>query len=173
MKKIVFTRNHRPGIRLLNMILLLCVINLSEAAQQSVSFKVSQKIVNGCQITQIDPINFGTLTIADMRKDRLLSTGELRIKCTPGVNLQILLDGGQHASTAQRRMATPDGKAYLLYNLYQDVARQKPWPVDSPYKPTVSDYANISVPLYAEMITPANAPIAEKYSDVIGITISY
>ena len=147
-------------------------INYVLALSTSVSFKINQQVVSGCEVKTIKPIDFGSVSFDKIREKKIYSSGTLTIHCTPGTKVTVALDRGQYSLNDQRRMASSDGRFFILYDLYQDSEHTKMWITGVPYTPTITDYSNINIPLYASL-EPTETPAAGDYSDIVTETINY
>lgn len=145
----------------------------SFAGQAQVSFKVSETIINGCQISQVTQVDFSELNIADLLNKSLTATGKIELSCTPGTHVQIGLDNGEYGNENQRRMRLTDGAYYLPYIVYRDPAHSQIWQPDMKYPlPPAEDQA-IAIWIYILLPPAEPVPHAGNYQDTLGITVTY
>ncbi|CAK8742812.1 hypothetical protein SODG_006066 [Sodalis praecaptivus] len=142
------------------------------AATVQTSFKISEIVTNGCQISQTKDIDFGSLSIVELVDKRPVATGEIDVLCTPGVAINVTLDGGASAVNKQRNMKTT-GHQLLAYDIFSDSSYTQIWPPDSSHKYGGGTGDPLIIPLYARLDTHGAIMVAGKYHDVINITVSY
>lgn len=149
------------------------------AGTKTASFQVAAAIVTGCTVAtdangRWGTINLGTVAGAGNTSaaGTLLSGGSagLQLRCTPGANVNIAADAGDHASGGQRRLAG-NGSSTIPYALYangsatawttQTVALSFPVGVSAQTLP-VRATATITGPV-----------AAGTYSDTVRITLSF
>lgn len=145
------------------------------------SFQVTATIEKGCIIStdgsaQLGRIDFGTVAgTARGSTDTALMSGAgagIAIECTPGTNVSLTADAGQHGSNGMRQMGLNGGSASLVaYQLYAD-GSSTPW-------------TNQVVPLsFAEGATARSLPVigraaltgsmaAGRYSDTVVVTVRW
>ena len=93
----------------------------------SFEFGVRAKVNNNCLITA-SSLDFGDNGIElERRGNDGVST--ITVRCSSGANYSVALDAGTGAgaTVAERRMTHDDGPEFLLYGLYLDSARTRPW----------------------------------------------
>ncbi|MBU9844782.1 spore coat U domain-containing protein [Rahnella ecdela] len=150
-----------------------CFTAQSVAGQAQVSFKVSETIINGCQISEVQPVDFSDLNIADLLHKTLAATGKIELSCTPGTDMQIALDNGKYAKENQRRMRSTDGEYYLPYMVYRDPAHSQLWQQDKKYPLPPAEDKAIAIWLYLSLPPQVSVPHAGNYQDTLGITVTY
>lgn len=146
--------------------------NKSISTTVQASFKISEHIFNGCQISQKKEIDFGNLSIAELVDKRPVAVGEIDVCCTPGVVIGVTLDGGKAASNNQRNMQTPDHKL-LSYDIFFDPAYTLLWPPNLNHEYSEATSEPIAIPLYARLDTHNSIPKTGNYQDVINVTVKY
>ncbi len=148
------------------------ISNQSIAAAVQTSFKISETVTNGCQISQTKDIDFGSLSIAELVDKRPVATGEIDILCTPGVAINVTLDGGTSAVNKQRNMQTTEHRL-LAYDIFSDSSYTQNWSPDSSHKYGGGTGEPLIIPLYARLDTHGAIPVAGKYQDIINVTVNY
>ncbi|MNO46064.1 Spore Coat Protein U domain protein [compost metagenome] len=170
----------RIGATLCRRLLPLCLLGggmlapCLEAATQA-SFQVSATIAQGCEINapaSFGTIDFGTYPTNEQRTvdAEPVWNAELRLACTPGVNLRMRVDGGQNSS-GDRRMRLGASNNYLAYALYSDAARTNAIPVNSDIPVVVSE--NIQLPVHGRLLLDNTAKAAGTYTDILTVTLTW
>ena len=146
----------------------------------SQSFKVSARIVPGCEFTagnqgRLGSLNFGSASgvasgsvSAAFVPEQLLS-----LACTPGVSLRMRIDGGLHYSSG-RYMQREGGTERVPYRLYTSgsMAAGSEIGVNSDVSIAVNSGNNIALPLYGAAQLTGLSP-AGIYSDQLIVTLSW
>ncbi|WP_277963234.1 Csu type fimbrial protein [Pseudomonas sp. RIT-To-2] len=143
-------------------------------AATSSSFQVSATVSTGCLVVG-GGSNYGTLNFGSWSA---LATGTataavpgtgVTLQCTPGVTLNMKVDGGQNAGTSRNLKA---GSALLAYQLYRDAAYSQSLGISQSVTVAYADSTNISLPIYGRLSLPGNLP-AGSYSDVLQVELSW
>jgi len=161
-------------------------IALPVQAETSAEFTVSAIIASGCSIDGFGSIgNAGALGTLDFGTDSALSTATrnasylaaqtIRLRCTPGVNLTIAIDGGSHAAAGSRHLQLgPNNALRLPYSLCADAACSQPLAISSgrviPVSGTNSD--DVKLPIYGRLTLPGQAN-AGTYTDTLTVTLTW
>jgi spore coat protein U-like protein len=146
------------------------------------AFTVSAQIVAGCGVvdsSQSTGVVFGTM---DFGNYPALATGKasasaqvggspVQIQCSPGTTLGVSIDGGLHASGAQRNLKRVGGTQLVAYQLYADAAHAQPIPVGQVVTHTV--FGTFNVPVYGELTLPGPGSWPGTYDDTVKLILSY
>ena len=155
-------------------------------AETTAEFTVSAAIAAGCLIDGFGSIgNAGLLGSLDFGQDSALSTATrnasflaaqtLRLRCTPGVNLTMAIDGGSHAASGSRNLQLGANNALrLAYSLCADAACSQPLAISSgriiPVSGTNSN--DVKLPIYGRLTLPGQAN-AGTYTDMLTVTLTW
>ncbi len=155
-------------------------------AETSVEFTVSAAIAAGCMIDGFGSSgNAGSLGALDFGTDSAFSTAThnasllaaqtIRLRCTPGVNLTMAIDGGSHAAAGSRNLQLGGNSALrLAYSLCADAACSQPLAISSgrviPVSSTNSN--DVKLPIYGRLTLPGQAN-AGTYTDTLTVTLTW
>ena len=98
-------------------------------------------------------------------------TGGVQLQCTPGVTLNMSVDGGQYNNSG-RHMQINSGSARVAYALFSDAAYSQSLGIGQSVAVAYSDANNISLPIYGQVQLPGNQP-GGTYSDVLQVQLSW
>jgi len=141
------------------------------------SFAVTAQIVAGCLVVGAGS-NYGTL---DYGSQSALSSGALgtslggsavTFQCTPGVALNMSVDGGQNSAGGTRNLKRSGGNQVLAYQLYQDAAYSQNLGIGQSVAVSYSDPTAIRLPVYGRVQLTGTLP-AGTYTDVVQVTVSW
>jgi len=135
-------------------------------------------IANTCEIQNVSPMNFGTLSAAGGAPLSADATARLDVQCPVGQAISIGLNNGLHAGAngagAPRSLCGPAGGC-VGYDLYQDSGHTRRWGdqrnVDTLQVPA-STGANTSYTIYGK-IPSQPWPAPGTYSDTVTVTLTY
>lgn len=161
-----------------------CLPVLASAETQS-SFEVSATIQPGCQVDglgaegdagTVSRLDFGvdtTLSVATRTADATLSQ-TITLRCTPGVALQMRIDGGQHGQGGLRHLQLGATADRLQYQIYRDPGFSQPIGIDQnqPITITTANMNNVVLPVYGQLTLPGNRP-AGTYTDTLLVTLDW
>lgn len=111
-------------------------------AETSSTFDVAAEIVPGCRVDglgasgdagRIGTLDFGTdSTFSTATHSAATTTNQtIRLRCTPGVNLAMSVDGGAHAAAGLRHLQRePSASARIAYALCRDAGCTQPIAID-------------------------------------------
>lgn len=149
------------------------------------SIPVSAEIVAGCALaasTQKTGIDMGLLSfgsrpavIATTVTASVVATGGglMQFECTPGITMNVSIDGGLHLSSGQRRMGRNGGNTHVTnYTLYKDAGRTLPIGVNSPTGVTVPASGTVALPVYGSA-TVTGTGMPGTYTDTVQITLTW
>ncbi|WWO95524.1 MAG: spore coat U domain-containing protein [Candidatus Dasytiphilus stammeri] len=154
---------------------------------KSRNFKISANIVKGCEFNQVsttnlNSINFGYITSLQKPIDTIYNydLGSLRLKCTPGVSVNLALDSGKNliGNISQGRLLKKTfGNQILRYQLFQDAAHSIIWGNDingGKSKSVITlGMINNQYYIYARLFNSNLLPESGQYEDIVTVTISY
>lgn len=150
-------------------------------AETQKSFSVATVIATGCSIatdasSQWGQIDLGTINgaVGGVASGNLLSSGVagVRIMCTPGTNISVTADNGDHASAGARRLAhASDGGSFVPYTLYAN-GGGSPWTTQTIPLSFPIGTSQLNVPVRAEA-TVAAPSRGGAYSDTVRLTVTW
>ena len=145
------------------------------AAATSQSFQVSATVAAGCLViggvSNYGSLVFGSQPALSTSSVRVALSGGVQLQCTPGVSLNMTVDGGQN-NNGGRNMRLNSGSARVAYQLFRDAAYSQGLGVGQSVAVTYSDANNISLPIYGQVQLPGNQP-GGTYSDVLQVQLSW
>lgn len=139
--------------------------------------KVSATITEGCSISsQSDNAPLGILDFgvhpALGRGDlyaSFTSNSAITFLCTPGLTLQMSIDGGNHYLESRR---LENMGSYISYTLYFDNAFQKEIGIGVPVNISPNADGTLVLPVYGALTLPETGP-SGLYRDTLTVTITY
>ncbi|HMQ19691.1 MAG TPA: spore coat U domain-containing protein [Sphingopyxis sp.] len=155
-------------------------------AETSASFDVTASIVPGCLVDGLGSSgDAGLIGILDFGEDSSLSTAThgaalastqtIRLRCTPGVEVTMGIDGGAHADAGSRHLQRgTDTAARIVYTLCSDAACAQPIAIgaDTAITVTGANSDDVRLPLFASLTLPGALPPG-TYSDTLTVTLSW
>ena len=145
------------------------------AAVVSQSFQVSASVVAGCLVvggvSNYGSLNFGSRSALSTATVQAALSAGVQLQCTPGVTLNMTVDGGQYNSSG-RHLQLNSGTARAAYSLFRDAAYSQRLGVGQSVAVTYSDANNIRLPIYGQVVLPGNQP-GGTYSDVLQVQLSW
>ena len=137
---------------------------------QAAPFRVSATITPNCALSATNMV----FPAKDAFVSNTDAQGAVYVICTTNAPYWIALDGGtsKAASPVARRMTL--GNSSILYGLYQDAARARPWG-SSQYIDTVAGTGGATVaafPVYGR-IPPQASPPPGTYTDLVTVTVNF
>lgn len=147
---------------------------LSLLAVTTQTIQVSATIAAGCLVvgggTNYGSLAFGSYSsLSTSTVSVALSGGTLQ--CTPGVTLNMTVDGGLH-NVSGRRMQLNSGSAQVAYQLFRDAAFSQSLGISQSVSVAYSNANNITLPIYGRVVLPGNQP-GGTYSDVLQVQLSW
>jgi spore coat protein U-like protein len=136
----------------------------SAALGQTADLSVTAEIQATCTLDG-GSLNFGTYSGSATE-----GQGSFIYECTSGSSITLSLGPGQNQEGAVRAMA--DGAERLLYELYQDAARQQDWGEDGDALSIESTSADLEAVQVYGLIPQGQSAPAGSYSDVVQITLN-
>lgn len=178
--------SRKPPLPLLLATLAASQIALPVQAETSAEFTVSAIIASGCSVDGFGSSgNAGSLGTLDFGSDSALSTATrnantltaqtIRLRCTPGVNLTMAIDGGSHSAAGSRHLQLgPNSALRLAYNLCADAACNQPLAISSGRAIAVSalNSNDVKLPIYGRLTLPGQAN-AGTYTDTLTVTLTW
>ena len=181
------TRALKPAMSPILVTLVACGIGIPAAkAETSAQFEVSATIVAGCTVDGLgDSGSAGIIGALDFGTDSTFSTAThtatttasqvIRLRCTPGVNLTIGVDGGSHAAAGARHLQRGgDTAARITYALCRDAACNQPIAIggSAAMLITGTNSEDVRLPLFASLNLPGGLPPG-TYTDVLMVTLTW
>ncbi|MDN3221590.1 Csu type fimbrial protein [Pseudomonas nunensis] len=158
-------------------LVLLCAssVPLPLAAVTSQSFQVSATVTAGCLVvggvSNYGGLNYGSRSALATSTVQVALTGGVQLQCTPGVTLNMSVDGGQYNSSG-RHMQRSTGGNRVAYALFRDAAFSQSLGIGQSVAVAYTDANNISLPIYGQVQLPGNQP-GGTYSDVLQVQLSW
>jgi spore coat protein U-like protein len=159
----------------------------SEArAETSANFDVTAAIVPGCLVDGLGSAgNAGTIGTLDFGHDTSLSAAShsatttasqsIRLRCTPGVNLSMSIDGGTHSASGARNLQLgADTAARIVYRVCRDAACNLPIAIGGTASTvvTAANANDVRLPVYAALTLPGHLPPG-TYTDTLTVTLTW
>jgi spore coat protein U-like protein len=175
----------RRILRLATPIGLVLLFTSVAKAADTATFAVSAQIVPGCTLIgsqQTSGINFGTLNFGSHAATTSGQVGAfvtggsaLQLDCTPGIQLNVSIDGGLHASNSgtQRNLVRNSGTGAIVYSLYTTPAATTAIPVGQSVAVTVPSSGVIDLPIYGRATLPGTGLSAGVYTDTLQVTLTW
>lgn len=165
---------NRPGW----VLLAVCVgwgMPVSLLAVTSQSFQVSATITPGCLVvgggSNYGNVAFGTFPALATSTVSVALSSSVTLQCTPGVTLNMTVDGGLHNSSG-RRMQLNSGSALVAYQLFRDAALSQSLGISQTVAVAYSNANNITLPIYGRVQLPGNQP-GGTYNDTLQVQLSW
>ena len=158
----------------------------SARAETTAQFDVTATIVAGCLVDGLGASgNAGTIGRLDFGVDSTFSTAThtattttgqaIHLRCTPGVNLMMSIDGGGHAAAGARHLQrSADTSARIAYALCRDAACTLPVAIGGSAALPVSsaNSEDVRLPIFGSLILPGTLPPG-TYTDTLTVTLSW
>ncbi|MGV8889303.1 MAG: spore coat U domain-containing protein [Pseudomonas sp.] len=148
---------------------------LSLLAVTSQTFQVSATITPGCLVvgggSNYGSLTFGTYSALSTSSVSVPLNGSVTLQCTPGVTLNMSVDGGLYNSSG-RHLQLNSGSAQVAYQLFQDAALSQSLGISQSVSVAYSNANNITLPIYGQVQLPGNQP-GGTYSDVLQVQLSW
>jgi spore coat protein U-like protein len=145
-------------------VLLVAAALASAALGQTADLSVTAEIQATCTL------DGGSLNFGNYSGSATEGQGSFSYECTGGSNITLSLGPGQNPEGAGRAMA--DGAERLLYELYQDAARQQEWGEDGDALSIQTTSADEETVQVYGLIPPDQDAPAGSYSDTVQITLN-
>lgn len=155
-------------------------------AETTAQFEVSATIAPGCLVDGLGSSGHaGTIGTLDFGTDSTFSTAThtatttaaqgIRLRCTPGVNLMMGVDGGSHAATGARHLQRgSDTAARIAYALCRDAACNQPIAIggSAAIAVTGANSEDVILPLFASLTLPGGL-VPGTYTDTLTVTLTW
>ena len=135
------------------------------------SFGVQVTVVDDCNITATNTLDFGTQGALSAAVD---ATTTFQVQCTDGTGYEIALDAGLGTGATTTTRLLSNGGDTIDYQLFSDSGRTTNWGNTSAVDTVTGtgDGTTLTFTVYARM--PAqDTPGAATYTDTIGITVTF
>ncbi len=159
---------------------------LTARAETSAQFDVTARIEPGCLVDGLGSTgNAGTIGTLNFGNDSSLSTAShsatttatqaIRLRCTPGVNLTMQIDGGTHSAAGLRHLQRGSDPALrIAYALCSDAACNLPIAIGGnalvPFDGANS--TDVRLPIHSQLTLPGEL-VAGIYSDTLTVTLTW
>jgi len=130
-----------------------------------------RRVPGGGGVSNYGSLAFGSQSALSTSTVRVALTGGVQLQCTPGVTLNMTVDGGQYNSSG-RHMQLNSGSARVAYQLFRDAGYSQSLGIGQSVAVAYSDANNISLPIYGQVQLPGNQP-GGTYSDVLQVQLSW
>ena len=151
------------------------VLPLPLTAATSQSFQVSATVTAGCLVvggvSNYGSLDFGSRSALATGAVQVALSGGVQLQCTPGVTLNMSVDGGQYNSSG-RHLQLSTGSNRVAYSLFRDAAFSQALGVGQSVAVAYTDANNIRLPIYGQVQLPGNQP-GGTYSDVLQVQLSW
>lgn len=158
-------------------LILLCAtgLPLPLAAVTSQSFQVSATVTAGCLVmggvSNYGDLDFGTQSALATNTVQVQLSSGVQLQCTPGVTLNMSVDGGQYNSNG-RHLQLDGGSARVAYQLFSDAAFSENLGIGQSVAVAYSDANDIRLPIYGQVQLPGDQP-GGIYSDVLQVQLAW
>lgn len=164
----------------------LCAAAGAAQAQTSESFQVSATVEAGCSIDGVGTSgDAGAMGLLDFGQDSALSTAThsaslsagqtITLRCTPGVDLSMTIDGGANAAGGVRNLQLgPDTASRLQYRLYADAGFSDEIGINASRSVavTVANANDVRLPVFARLVLPGDRA-AGAYADTLLVALEW
>lgn len=155
-------------------------------AETTAQFDVSATITAGCLVDGLGSSgNAGRIGGLDFGVDSTFSTAthtatttsgqSIRLRCTPGANLMMSIDGGGHAAAGVRNLQSgANSAARIAYSLCRDAGCAQPISIGTSYAVPVSgaNSEDVRLPIYGRLTLPGARPPG-IYADTLTVTLTW
>ena len=148
---------------------------VSLLAVTSQTIQVSATITPGCLVasggSNYGSLGFGSYSALATSAVSVALSNSVTLQCTPGVALNMTVDGGLYNSGG-RRMQLNSGTAKVAYQLFRDAALSQSIGVSQSVSVAYSNANNITLPIYGRVQLPGNQP-GGTYSDTLQVQLTW
>ena len=152
-----------------------CGMPFSLLAATNQTFQVSATITPGCLVvgggSNYGSLTFGTYPALSTSSVSVPLSGSVTLQCTPGVTLNMSVDGGLHNSSG-RHLQLNSGSARVAYQLFRDAALSQSLGISQSVSVAYGNANNITLPIYGRVQLPGDQP-GGTYSDVLQVQLSW
>ncbi|MBB3234315.1 Csu type fimbrial protein [Phyllobacterium endophyticum] len=147
------------------------------AAAKTGTLNVKLEIVSGCSVftsSAVGTLNFGTWTTLS---DTIEQSTTLNVSCSAAdQTFNVLLDGGQNGTIADRNLALASDKTKKIkYNLYTDGGYGTVWGetvgTDTVEKKSTTPGTNVPFTIFGRVPLQTPIPAAGIYTDTVTVTV--
>lgn len=129
-------------------------------------------VVNGCELINVDPMNFGNKSPADGSQLEGSAVSGVTLRCPTNTTYTVAMDMGRNRSGSTRRMCNGNNEC-VSYGLYQDSSLSVPWDDSAnTLTETSTTGQEQSIAVYGH-VPPQTWPSAGEYDDTVVVTLSY
>lgn len=130
------------------------------------AFTVQADIAKNCTVTT-QSVNFGNAGFLTANVD---ATGQVRVTCTQSTGYTVGLAVGSFTPTTRRMLK---GSEYVVYGLYQDLARSQGWGDTAGTMPGGTGTGLTQNYTVYGRVAPQATPSVGTYNDTVTVTITY
>ncbi len=155
-------------------------------AATTAEFAVTATVAAGCLVDGLGSTgNAGRIGTLDFGEDSTFSTAThtatttatqaIRLRCTPGVTLRMVIDGGAHVATGTRNLQRgATTTARIPYILCRDAACTQLIGISTQTNMviTTSNTEDVRLPIYGRLTLPGNVPPG-TYTDTLTVTLTW
>jgi len=169
--------------RLLPAVLVACAALAHDAAAQT--FAVTAEVVPGCAFVgapasahlDLGTLNYGVhpaVHAGPLTASTIASgSAPVRLECTPGLELQVSVDAGEHGAGGQRRLGLEGGGALVPYSLFTSAALDTPLPIGALVGIEVPATGVLDLPIHGSLTLPGLGLAPGVYSDTLQVTLTW
>jgi spore coat protein U-like protein len=141
------------------------------------TFTVTAQIVAGCLVvggvTSYGTLDYGTQSaLSTSTLSTSLGGTTVTFQFTPGVAMNMSVDGGQNSASGTRNLKRTSGTQLLAYQLYRDAAYSQTLGIGTSVAVSYSDPTAIKLPVYGRVQLSGTLP-AGTYTDVVQVTVTW
>jgi len=145
----------------------------TDAHEGTFSFRVEATVEGYCTL-ETAPLDFGLVGSLSLRVE---AESSISVECTDGTAYELALDAGRGngATMLERKVTRVGGNQTLVYRLFNDEARLRPWGDGSLGTSTVSDRGNGRTQthqVYGQLAALTGA-LRGLYQDTVTATLTY
>lgn len=158
----------------------------SAQAETTAQFDVSATITAGCLVDglgasgnagRIGGLDFGVDSTFSTATHTATTTGgqAIRLRCTPGTNLTMSIDGGSHAAAGARNLQLgANAAARIAYILCRDTGCTQPIAIGTAYAVPVTgtNSEDVRLPIYGSLTLPGTRRPG-SYTDTLTVTLTW
>lgn len=146
----------------------------SFAAQERGNLNVLVRVVQTCGITSIEDVVFDAID-GTFQANEDTDSGAITVRCTSQVPYSIGLDGGDHNSSGNRRMADPGAANFVRYQLYRNSEYSNVWGDigSGEQQAGTGSGSNQAYTVYARIPSGQTPVPGALYSDEVQVTLDF
>ena len=131
------------------------------------------RLPGGGGVTSYGTLDYGTQSaLSTSTLSTSLGGTTVTFQCTPGVAMNMSVDGGQNSASGTRNLKRTSGTQLLAYQLYRDAAYSQTLGIGTSVAVSYSDPTAIKLPVYGRVQLSGTLP-AGTYTDVVQVTVTW